>query len=158
VTLTTLVAGVPGNVGLLPLEGSLASAPDPAVTSGIISTDPSDSWVGQVLPGNETITAVSATFNESSGVGAGGLFFVSAAVYVSSNGGLTYSPVLSMPLPPLAGPLPPGAVTSTSVSGLSVALPAGDLAAVVFSATGGGISLVGTVTGSATAGVSYTSG
>jgi len=160
VTLTTTPAGL-GSVGLLPLDGSLANAPTVPVALGTISTDPTDSWVGQVIPGNETITAISASFETSAAVlpPPGTLLLLTAQVYVSDNGGVTYNPLTGTAVGlPLSGIVTIGSVSSGALSGLDVTIPTGDLGLVVFSASDPG-SLVSTnVTGSATVGVSYTSG
>ena len=160
VALTTTITGAAGNVGLLPPNGALASAPVSVITGGaIINTDSTDNWVGQVVPGNETITGVSASFNVNEAIDIlVGFVAVQVQVWVSSNGGLTYSPILAIPMTPFSGIVAVGTVSTGSATGLSEVIPKGDLAMVVLSANGSGASLLTTLTGSGTVGLSYTSG
>jgi hypothetical protein len=161
VTLTsTPTLGLPLDVGLLPLEGTLQSAPSAVLSSGVFNTDASDNFVGQLVPANVTITSMSASFNLNSSSGLSTLGLLEAQVFVSSDGGKTYAPLPSATVvfnPPLPPSPSVGTVVSGTASGLDVAVPTGDLAMVVFSIGLTGFSAV-TVTGAGTAVINYTSG
>ena len=158
-TLTTPpLVGLPVEAGFLPLDGALASAPSQSILPGS-NFSPTDSWVGQVVPGDETIGAISASFDTSTAGTLFGTFTVTAQIYVSSNGGATYSPLAGTAVtlaPSLTGSVVIGTISSGTLTGLSVSIPAGDLGMVVFS--GSDSVTTESLTGSATAGVSYTSG
>jgi hypothetical protein len=162
VTLTTLIGGLIGQVGLLPLDGTLITAPTATIGAGSITTDVTNNVVGQVLPANVTITGISASFSftTSSNLGATGVF-MTAQFYESADSGHTYTPVpgaVTNLNPELFGLVAAGATMAGSASNLDIAIPAGDLGIVVFSFSSGAAGITDTIVGSATAGVSYSSG
>ncbi len=159
--LTTIAGGLPGEGGALPLSGVLANAPGIAMTR-TLSTDSTNNYVGQVLPGNETITGITASFQLNQLLSlVGTTVTITAQVFVSSDGGATYSPLAGTVVtlaPALTGIVASGATSNGTVTGLNIPVPAGDLGMVVFSVSAAGISLIDSVDGTATAGVSYTGG
>ncbi len=119
---------------------------------------PFNSYVAQVVPNDETVTSMAVSFITTTPFILLSANTVQATVYVSSNGGVSFSPEPSATvlLPPLTGVVPQGLVVNGSVSGLNVAVTAGELLMVVLSSSATLGDPNTDITGVATAGITFT--
>ena len=161
--MTTVVGGLVGTSTAVPLEGDQGDSTVSQSGGTITNSGNNYSLPGQVLPDPITITGISASFVNTVGEAIPALSTISltAQVWVSSDGGTTY---IALPgalvnlEPSYTGVIALGEVSSGSTFGLSIPVPAGNLAMVVFSitTTQGVEEIVTSLSGTGTAGISYT--
>ena len=152
--------------GLLPVDGAVQTAPiaqlngagiggtiTPTFSGGNVNT-----YVAQVVPHNETITSMTANFITGATFLLLSTTTVQATVYVSSDGGVSFNPEpgATVLLAPLTGLVPLGVAVHGSISGLNVAVTAGELLMVVFSSSATLGDPNTPITGAATAGITFT--
>jgi BclB C-terminal domain-containing protein len=148
----TTVAG--GLIGTTSLVGFGTSVPGVTLlgTNIDLSTVVSEAFVVP-RPGN--ITAISASFSVLAALAIlGTTITVNAQIYRAPAGSTLFTPTgVSVNLSPLTGPLTVGQTVFGSASVPPVPVAVGDKLLMVFSATAAGITLVNSVTGSASAGI-----
>jgi hypothetical protein len=161
VSLTTGTDGLPAEAALLPLQGTLAEAPQVVSMSSNITTNSSNNSVGQVVPTDVTITGISASFvNNVALFIADTTITLDAQIYISNDGGATYGAFgdgINLN-PALIESAPVGTISSAAFSFPIGTIPAGDLCVVVVTASATGFTLANSVVGSVTVGVTYTTG
>jgi BclB C-terminal domain-containing protein len=158
---TTLLGALVGTGAILPLDGALTGGPTNgySITAGTVSGTPSPglSFPSEVVPRDLTITGLSFTFDLSLAlIEIGTDITMEAQLYEAPSGSNTYTAIpgtLVTAAPGLTGIISAGTIVTGSLTGLSIAVPAGDQIVEVVSATASGL-IVNTITGNASVGVS----
>ena len=151
--MTTVLGGLVGTTSLIGFGGS---EPGVSLVGNDISTALLPLEYSFTVPQAGTITAMSATFKNTVALTLiGSTITITAQVFRAPAGSNTFSPttaVLNL-APPLSGVIAIGSLSFASSSTISVPVAQGDRLLMVFSATAGGLSLINTVTGGASAGL-----
>lgn len=158
VALTTIglgLAGLPGLVGF-GSSGTLLSA----LGATIDLTGAAGTLINFAfsVPRDGTINSIAAYFSTTADLAlVGSTVTITAQLYSSTTPNNIFSPIPGTAVtlaPALTGNLLAGAISSGALTGLAIPVTAGTRLLMVFSATAAGISLINTVAGYASAGVS----
>ena len=153
--------GLSAQSALLPVDGAVQTAPLAQLSGGMIGgsiSPPFNTYVAQVVPNDETVTSMAVSFITTAPLILLSATTVQATVYVSSNGGVSFSPEpgATVLLPPLTGVVPQGLVVHGSVNGINGAVMAGELLMVVFSSSATLGNPNTDIAGVGTAGITFT--
>ena len=136
-----------------------SSAPGLAISGGVIDlTNPAGTLTNFAfsVPRAGTITSISAFFSTTAALSlVGSTVTITAQLYASSapnNSFTAVGPAVALS-PALTGVLAIGTISTGSATGLTVAVTANTRLMLVFTATASGLSLVNTVAGYASAGI-----
>lgn len=145
VTVTTIAGGLSGTGVVLPLSGY------GPVATGVFMTGTIDlTMLGapQVVPGNMTIRSIAAQASTTTAAALVGTTITpTVQVYTGLSGSNTLTPVagtICTMAPALTGVVAIGTTSSCIVTGLAIAVPAGNTLVVVFSETATGVTLINT--------------
>jgi BclB C-terminal domain-containing protein len=151
--LTTIAGGLVGTTSLVGFGGSVAGV---SILGGSINTALLPFEYSFTVPQAGTITAMSATFKTTAALTLLlSTVTITAQVYRAVAGSNVFTPttaVLTL-APSLTGLILIGNLSFASSSSISVPVAQGDRLLMVFSASASGISLVNTVIGGASAGL-----
>ncbi|HCQ5551803.1 TPA: spore surface glycoprotein BclB, partial [Clostridioides difficile] len=157
-SLTTIAGGLVGTPGFV---GFGSSAPGVNIVGGVIDLTNAAGTLTNFafsMPRAGTITSISAYFSTTAALSiVGSTITITATLYQSTapNNSFTAVPGATVTLaPPLTGILSVGSISSGIVTGLNIAATAETRFLLVFTATASGLSLVNTVEGYASAGIS----
>ncbi|MCE0685716.1 spore surface glycoprotein BclB, partial [Clostridioides difficile] len=157
-SLTTIAGGLVGTPGFV---GFGSSAPGVSIVGGVIDLTNAAGTLTNFafsMPRAGTITSISAYFSTTAALSiVGSTITITATLYQSTapNNSFTAVPGATVTLaPPLTGILSVGSISSGIVTGLNIAATAETRFLLVFTATASGLSLVNTVEGYASAGIS----
>ncbi|MER0281196.1 exosporium glycoprotein BclB-related protein [Clostridioides difficile] len=157
-SLTTIVGGLVGTPGFV---GFGSSAPGLSIVGGVIDLTNAAGTLTNFafsMPRAGTITSISAYFSTTAALSlVGSTITITATLYESTapNNSFTAVPGATVTLaPPLTGILSVGSISSGITTGLNIAATAQTRFLLVFTATASGLSLVNTVAGYASAGIS----
>ncbi|PAC80794.1 hypothetical protein CHI05_15390, partial [Bacillus sp. 7788] len=156
--LTTIAGGL---VGTSSLVGFGSSATGVSILGGIIDlTGAAGTLLNMAfsVPRDGTITSFAGYFSTTAALAlVGTSITVTASLFASPTPDNSFTQVASVTLaPPLTGILTIGAISNGIATGLNVPVTAETRLLVVFSATATGLSLINTVAGYASAGLSIT--
>ncbi|MGG0524427.1 exosporium glycoprotein BclB-related protein, partial [Bacillus pumilus] len=156
--LTTIAGGL---VGTSSLVGFGSSATGVSILGGIIDlTGAAGTLLNMAfsVPRDGTITSFAGYFSTTAALAlVGTSITVTARLFASPTPNNSFTQVASVALaPPLTGILTLGAISNGIATGLNVPVTAETRLLVVFSATATGLSLINTVAGYASAGLSIT--
>ncbi|MFC4775458.1 exosporium glycoprotein BclB-related protein [Paenibacillus sp. GCM10023252] len=159
ITMTTILGGLVGTAGLVGFGNAVSNV---SVLGGVI--DLTGTVLGPLLnfaysvPRDGTLTSMAATFSSTLALAlVGTTVTITAQLYVSTATSNTFSPVpgaLVTLTPSLTGIISLGDISSGLVTGLTIPVTTGSRLLLVFSATATGVTLIQTVVGYASAGVS----
>ncbi len=157
IALTTTTGGIVGTVGLVGF-GNSTSGLTPVAGSIDLTGAPGNALdFAFSMPRDGTITSIAAFFSNTVALSlVGTTVTVTADVYTSTTPDNTFTivPGTTVTLtPPLTGVLSIGTTSSGIISGLNIPLTAGTRVLVVFSITASGTTLINTVAGYASAGI-----
>ncbi len=148
---TTILGGLAGTVGIMPLSGANNFSGLPLAGGDVFTSASNAAGMVQILPKLTFITGMEGRFTASTNqLLVGTTVTVTAQLYTDQGGIGILSAVpgaVCTMAPPLTGIVSPGDERSCSATGLSIAVGAGTAAAIVISATATGLSLSNTVTG-----------
>jgi BclB C-terminal domain-containing protein len=154
ITMTTIAGGLAGTTSVLGFGSSFVGV---SLLGGAIDATTLNNFAFSA-PKNGTITAISGFFSNTLALALiGATVTVTAQVYSAPPGSNTFTPVpgaTAVLAPALGGIVGIGTTTSGSTTGLSIPVVAGQRLLMVFSASAAGITLINTVTGYASAGLS----
>ncbi len=154
IVMTTIAGGLVGTTSVI---GFGASAAGVTLTGGTINAT-SISNFAFITPRNGTITSISVFFSNTVALSLiGTTISVTAQLYSAPAGSNTFSPVPGAAVtlsPALTGLVAIGFTMSGSTTGLNIPVTAGNRYLMVYSATASGLTLINTVTGHASAGIS----
>ncbi|MCC0684793.1 exosporium glycoprotein BclB-related protein, partial [Clostridioides sp. ZZV14-6345] len=157
-SLTTIAGGLIGTPGFV---GFGNSAPGVSIAGGTIDlTNPAGTLTNFAfsMPRAGTITSISAYFSTTVALSlVGSTITITATLYESTAPDNTFTAVPGATVtltPPLTGILSVGSISSGVLTGLNISVAAQTRLLLVFTATASGLSLVNTVAGYASAGIS----
>ena len=156
VTLTTVLEGVAGNVGLIGFGNSAANLGVLGPTIDLTGAAGLLLNMAFSVPRNGTITSIAAFFSTTLGLGLSGTTVtISAQLYSSTTPNNIFSPI-GTPVtlaPAMTGVLGVGTISNGILTGLSLAVTPETRLLMVFSANAVGLNLVTTIEGYASAGI-----
>ena len=160
VSLTTVAGGL---VGTPAFVGFGSSAAGIAIAGGTIDlTNPAGTLTNFAfsVPRDAIITDIAAFFSVTAALSlVGSTVTINAELYQSATPNNIFSPIAATSLnlaPALTGVLSIGTLSTGTLNGLSIPVTAGTRLLLVFTATAAGLTLVNTVAGYASAGISLT--
>lgn len=158
VTLTTIAGGLAGTAGLIGFGNSASSVSVANSTIDLTGAGGTLLNFAFSVPRAGVIESISAQFSNTAALALiGSTVTVKAQLYTAEAGSNTFTPLPGAVVnlaPALTGLIALGTTSSAITSGLNINLPAGSRLLMVYSATAAGLSLVNTVTGYASAGIS----
>ena len=154
ITLTTIAGGLSGTGGIIGFGDSDSGY---SILGGTIDLTNSSNFAFS-MPRDGTITSLSAYFSTTSALAlVGTTVSITGQVYTSSTPDNIFTAVPGATVtlaPSLTGIIALGTVSNGITTGLSIPVTAGTRVMVVFSATAAGVTLINTVEGYASAGLS----
>ncbi len=158
ITLTTIAGGLVGNSSILGFGNATTGV---QISDGAIDTTTIGSYAFSA-PTDGIITSFSAYFSTTSALTlVGTTVTITAQLYESSTPNNIFTPVPGAQVtlaPALTGVLSIGTICNGITTGLSIPVSAQSRLMVVFSATAAGVSLINTINGNASAGLSFAEG
>ena len=158
VALTTIVGGLAGTGGLVGFGNSASSVNLVGSTIDLTGAGGTLLNFAFSVPRDGVIESISAQFSNTAALSlVGSTVSLKAQLYTAAAGSNTFTPLPATVVnlaPALTGILAIGTTTNAILSGLNINVTAGSRILMVFSATAAGLTLVNTVTGYASAGIS----
>ena len=145
VSLTTLVGGIAGTSGILPLSGQLLE-----LNASTSSGDQARQRVTQVFPRDATLTSITGRFVTTTALAlVGSTITVEAQLFLASTPGGTPVAVpgaICTVIPDLTGIISIGTTLTCNVTGLAIPVTAQSTGYIEVRATAAGLALLNTVT------------
>jgi BclB C-terminal domain-containing protein len=158
VSLTTIAGGLAGTPAFLGFGNSVNDSTSLGETIDLTGTDETLLNFAFSMPRDGTITSFSAYFSTTTALSlVGTTVTITAQLYSSTTPDNTFSPIEGTAItlaPALTGVIAIGTISNGILTGLSIPVTAQTRVLVVFSISAAGISLINTVDGYASAGVS----
>lgn len=154
ISMTTIAGGLVGTGALVGFGNSVSGID---LSSGILDETSVDNYAFSI-PRDAIITSVAAFFSTTIPLSlVGTTITISAQLYTSSTPDNIFTPVPGTEVilaPPLTGVISIGNISNGIITGLSIPVTTQTRAVMVFTITAAGVTLVNTVTGHASAGLS----